>query len=396
MANISDRPGYKRIRGKHYWTATPAAVRAGYTPKTVNLSMLTDEVEVSSRCRILNAEMLAWLSGQKERGIVTGPKGSVKWLCEKFEVDEFSPVRTKRAATQAFYARYLKVIKANVGGRVIAQLTGEDVRRWFAQWKEKHGQRSAKACIQTLRRAVKYGCEIGHDPSMRFERMLAAMRFETPPARSDRATAEMAASFIAKANEMDRPMVALAVMIQWEIGLRQKDVIGEWVARNINDQAGGITDGRWRWQWGLTWGDIGADWTLRKPTSKSNGRKVVSVDLKLIPDLLAALQAIPKERRTGPIILDEAAGRPYKASHYQHTFRHIADKAGWPTKVWNMDTRAGAITEASEAGANPHDLMNFAGHTQLSTTQGYIREGSEKSGRVVQIRQAIRGARTET
>ena len=124
--------------------------------------------------------------------------------------------------------------------------------------------------------------------------------------------------------------------------MRQKDVIGEWV-KTQRDTHEGVTDGASRWQMGLTWAHIDADMVLRKPTSKSNGTKVAIHDLKGYPELLAEIAAISKDRRIGPVVLDEGSGKPWRRSHFSRTFRKIATMAGWPKDSWNMDFRAGGI-----------------------------------------------------
>ena len=57
-----------------------------------------------------------------------------------------------------------------------------------------------------------------------------------------------------------------------------------------------------------------------------------------------------------------------------------------------MDSRAGAVSEAFEAGAAPADVMKAATHTQMSTTMGYNRGGIVQSGRVAELRIAKRNA----
>ena len=57
------------------------------------------------------------------------------------------------------------------------------------------------------------------------------------------------------------------------------------------------------------------------------------------------------ERRVGPIVINERTGRPYTPEQCRYNFRLIARKAGIPDTLWNMDARAGAVTEAYEAGA---------------------------------------------
>lgn len=57
-----------------------------------------------------------------------------------------------------------------------------------------------------------------------------------------------------------------------------------------------------------------------------------------------------------------------------------------PDDVWNMDSRAGAITDAYRAGAEPSDVMAAATHTQLSTNLSYRRTTIEQTSRVAKLR----------
>lgn len=74
----------------------------------------------------------------------------------------------------------------------------------------------------------------------------------------------------------------------------------------------------------------------------------------------------------------------------QQAFRKIARKAGWPDDAWNMDSRAGAVSEAFEAGAQAGDVMKAASHPQLSTTMRYNRGKIVQASRVAQLRVARR------
>lgn len=48
-----------------YWCATAEAVKAGFMPRTVNLSMHRDNPVLLSRaCKRLDAEQRAWLAGK--------------------------------------------------------------------------------------------------------------------------------------------------------------------------------------------------------------------------------------------------------------------------------------------------------------------------------------------
>jgi hypothetical protein len=68
----------------------------------------------------------------------------------------------------------------------------------------------------------------------------------------------------------------------------------------------------------------------------------------------------------------------------------VARKAGIPDNVWNMDVRAGAITEAEDAGVDLDIIRGAVGHTQSSTTARYSRGAIGKSRTVATQRLAYR------
>jgi len=95
---------------------------------------------------------------------------------------------------------------------------------------------------------------------------------------------------------------------------------------------------------------------------------------------------VPLDRRIGPLVINEQFGVPYTAEQYRKSFRQIARAAGISDDVWNMDARAGAITEAWESGAEPASVMAMATHTQLSTSRRYNRSNVEQISRAARLR----------
>lgn len=396
-------PGLKRMKRHNgridlYWVANESAAKLGYPTKTVRFFADWDDLrsaaEIAARCRVLQQEMLEWMAGNAEP---SNPHthGTIAWLCTVFETDKESPYRTLRYDTQRFYSRYIKTIMDTVGDRRLASINGRDARRWYENWKSRHGHRSAYACIQTLRRVVNYGVELRDTNCIELSTVLAKTEFATPRRRKVRPTHDQIAKFCEAARKANRPSIALAVLLQFETGLRQKDVIGEWVP--IDDgSTHGICDGDKRWQWGMTWDQIDSLLILRKATSKSNGEEMAEHDLKLHPEIAVALAAIPKSEKIGPVIIEERSGMPWRRPNFSRRFREIARTAGWPDHIWNMDSRAGAISESFEAGASAPDVMKTATHTQLSTTMGYNRGAIVQTSRVTELRHARREAAGKT
>lgn len=388
-------PGLKRMKRHNgrvdlYWVADEKLVAKGFTPKTVRLFGDWPSQEIASRCAILQAEMLEWAAG-REPGRNAFALGTIGWICRAFETDADSPIHERRRDTRVFYGKYIRHLVEAAGDEHMADIIGRDVRRWHRAWTDEIGERGAYACIQTLRRVVNYGCELRDRDAIELATVLTKTTFRQPRARKLRPSHEMIVALRAAAHEAGRPSIALAVTLQFELGLRQKDVIGEWDRPDAEARAritGAITDGAWVWDWGLVWNHIDGT-ILRKPTSKSNGNEVAEHDLNHYPELLAELPP----RGVGPLVIDERSGLPWRRSHFSRTFREIARASGWPDGIWNMDSRAGAVSEAFEAGAAPADVMRTATHTQMATTMLYNRGSVVQSGRVAELRTARRRAK---
>lgn len=380
-------PGRKRMtrpsgRVDVYWVAAPAAVKAGFSPKTVPLPEDPGDTlpppEVAQRCRVLWAEMSEFLRGAPRAQGRFGA-GTIGWLVELYQTDPDSPYRGLRASTLPSYNNALAIVAGTIGERRIETTTANDVRRWHRQWGRAGDDgivtqpRRAYWGVQMLRVVVKFGKGQRLPGCRDLSEILTETEFSAPRGRTVAMTAGQVAAFIAKAHEMGRPSLARATALQFCGALRQKDVIGEWVAG--------------RWSAGLLWGEhVKADWTVAKPTSKTNFDEVAEFDLTLLPLALAEMQRVEPTRRIGPVCLDEDTGKPWRQRKFARVWRTIAQAAGIPDNVWNMDARAGAVTEARAKGATREDAMALATHTQAATNRRYDRDRLAATSRVATLR----------
>jgi hypothetical protein len=115
--------------------------------------------------------------------------------------------------------------------------------------------------------------------------------------------------------------IALATVLQFELSLRQKDVIGEWQLAPLIE--GGIVHKGTRWTNGLQWSDIDSAMILRKTHTKTGA--YVECDLKLYSAVLEETDRMPRERRIGPMILSEHTGEPYKHRTFTQNWRKVAN-----------------------------------------------------------------------
>ena len=374
-----------------YWTARRDLVKRGYTPKTVNLAFFADSPEaLAARCHVLQAEMLEWASGAKQEATFDGTIGS---LIRLYQSHEDSPIHDKRQDTRRFYLQNCAIIEKTVGSRRVTAITGIDVRRWHKNWKEPiepggpERLRRAKACIQTLQVALAFGQAMKLPGCRDLRDAIAGFEWPNSKPRRSTLTYAQASAFINLALEQGDIPHALAQAVMFECTLRQRDVIGEWIGDST--ATGGIIFNGRRWDRGLVWGThITPDLILTKQTSKTGAEAVF--DLTRCGLVMHVLERVPIEKRVGPMIMHVAEGRPFLHRHFARVWRQIATAAGIPASVWNMDSRAGGITEGREAGASLEDLRHHATHASISTTARYDRQTPETTAKIADLRAARR------
>ena len=392
-------PGLKiRPRGDgstaYYWVASAVARdTAGYPLKTVRVHGTGDEV--SARCRVLTAELKEWLS---KKGIGNKPEydGTVKSLIRLYQQTKESPYHEVKSNTRAMYDESLNLLETTVGARRLEKVTGIDVKRWHAHYREPASEgkperlRRAYKAMQLLRIIVGFGVVLNIQECFRLKVVLEQLEFHVPRGRTEQITFAQAQAICNLAIDEGLLSVALAQAFQFELTLRQIDVIGRW--EKIDDpQAGGIIDRGQRWRDGLLWSDIDENGILTKDTSKTG--QEADHDTMAYPFLRSIIDMVPVEKRFGPIIKSEATGLPYRYRHFSDVWRKIATEAGVPKEVWNRDSRAGGITEGSDSGADIEHLRHHANHKNIQTTTRYNRKTLEKTRTVAELRVKNRAAK---
>jgi hypothetical protein len=386
----SDAPGLEwKKRSKDdaripRWRARKKAVALGYRPSVIQLDFNPDDyAAIAERCRAEWIKMEAWLANERPAPVFDGTLGS---LIDLYLGKEASPYHDLRYRTQRSYDQQLKVLKTSVGARRIDRLNGEDFWRWYRKLGEPKSPglppRIARAhhCMTMLRILFGYGQTMGLPNCDKLRGILAEMRFKDTPPRKTVITYEQVVAFIAKAHELGQSELALAQSLQFEGTLRQIDVIGEW----LPDPKQPSTR---RWANGLLWQHI-RDYVLVKDTTKTG--QEAGIDFKLYPLALAELQRVPLDQRVGPVIKDSRTGQPFKERRFQKNWRAVARAAGISDDVMNRDSRAGGITEGSDAGADLEHLRHHASHSSVTTTARYSRRTLTKTRAVARLRVGYR------
>jgi site-specific recombinase XerD len=369
-----------------YWSADSLSTRAAdYPERWIALPRGATAAEIADLCETYAARLAAWLDrGLRPRFLYDGTIGS---LCDAFERHPQSPICDVRPNTADSYRDSLKVIRATVAKRAVRALAPIDVKAWYARWRAPREDgapervKRAHDAVAALRMILRFGQAMGYEECGKLAEGLKAIQFERSKPRQAEMTIDHARAFIAAALGLERQprglYMAIGVAAQFETMLRQKDVIGEWRA----DAAG-----RESWLGSFTWENIPGG-ILRLTTSKTNSAGVY--DLTRLDLLWPLLQRAPQAERRGAIVKGEL-GAPIRERSYRKWFRQIARRAGVPDSVWAMDARAGAVTEALEAGADLTAVQRAATHSSPAMTARYDRANEEAVVTVAEARKKAR------
>lgn len=367
-------PGRVVDRGTPWWRPHKGDIKAGYAFKGEKLK--GDALEQAARCRVLTRELIAWRNGKpKIQPFCWG------WAIARYKSDEFSAFHDVKHNTRADYLDRLSTMEQMVGAVLLAETDYARLKMWEAVMARKgRSQDKIHKLFAMIRIVARHGLKVNPPVFRNVCDILSVMRVKKAPARDVCPTPAQVHAIIAAADAAGDHMFALSYSLQWWLAIRAVDVRGLYEGdRKTN-----------RWGDGLTWDmiDLKAK-TIRKVESKtrrSDGRARVW-DLSPLPDIVARIEAIPMDRRVGPVICGRD-GKPFTDRYYATLFRKYARAAGVPDEVQMRDARAGALNDALRHGANAIEVQHAAGHASFATTEHYIRSRDTSAQKVIHLRAA--------
>jgi hypothetical protein len=372
----------------------------GYPDLCIPLPRGADDEMLAELCHEHTARLLAWIDetqAAEPRMATIRYDGSMESLFGAYQQHPESSFQEVRHNTRRTYESTARFIVADVGARLVRNVTGLDVKRWHREWKapaEEGGperlDRAHKA-IGVLKAALAFGTELGLEECAKLHTALSKIHFPRGSARETEMTADQVVAFIRKALEMgdsraiSGKSMAIGVAAQFDLTARQKDIIGEYRPAEPN-----VTDalyfGNEMWLGKFRWDNI-PGWQLRIKTSKT--RSIVQFDLQAQSILFPLLDSVPHVERVGAIVSGRN-GEPVRDRTYRNRFREIARAAGISDDVWLMDSRAGGATEADEAGADRQAISDHLTHSDPRTTTRYIRNVGGRIKDVADLRTKLR------
>src|SRR5262249_28933908 len=155
--------------------------------------------------------------------------------------------------------------------------------------------------------------------------ILSSMEFETARPRNELITAEQALAVIRKAHEMAIPSIAWAQALLFSLAVRPKDAIGEWLPLE-EPGTSDVTGYGLKWLYGFHWRDADGLILKHRMSKSLRGReavldpragKLMTYDLRRYPMVMEELAHIQAENRTGPMVIDEGTGIPYRDDSFR-------------------------------------------------------------------------------
>ncbi len=391
------------------WQCRTDMINKGFTPKSQRMwegvePTPTEAAAISDGCTRLQDEMKIF--GRGGLPVVNAYDGTLRSLINCYQTDPDSSYHKKRYAVRRNHDFLLKRIAERQGNEELRDIKARVLLAWHKDWSN-DGQKlaMAHAIIGQYRVLFGFGANFLEDPDCeRLCGVMGKMRFPMAKPRVERMTADQAIALRTQAHRRGWNFLAMAQAFQFELMLRQKDAIGEWVPLSEPGISDTIKPGE-KWIMGIRWEEIDDNLVLRHNTSKRG--KDIEVNLRLAPMILEELANFGKVAvadltraalpASGPVILCEVTGLPWRTAEFRRKWRIVADMAGIPKEVRNMDSRAGGITEASDAGADLEHIRHAATHSDIAMTQKYSRGSTDKIANVMRIRVESRNKpKTET
>lgn len=267
---------------------------------------------------------------------------SMSDLVSSYRTHEESGYHKLRFNTRENYKGLLRRVERDLGPEKVAEMDADRLQQQFDDWSG-GGERipMARSLLAILRILATFGSTVLKSRDCRELKLtLHDMRFErAAQGGGERLTIEHAKKIIAKAHEMGLPSVALAQAFQIDCGLKQKDVVGEWIPFDEPGEAKVIApDQSMKWLRGLVWPEIGADAVLRHVASSSGELVEKLLTPEDTPLVVAEFKRMGSRPEGGPVIVFEKTGRPYLTHQWRRTWREVANAAGVPPTVMNRDS----------------------------------------------------------
>ncbi|MCK1273784.1 hypothetical protein IVB46_00810 [Bradyrhizobium sp. 61] len=270
--------------------------------------------------------------------------GTFRGLVSIYREDQRSNYHQLKQKVRDNYDSGFKRLIEDVGSERVAEWSADRVKAIYDEsWAAGGKLAMGRSMVAKVRLLCSYGSTVLNDDACtRLGAILSNMRIPVAKSNNESMSREQARAIRITAREhFGWDSIALAQAFQFEIKkLRQVDVIGAWVPLNEGPDSEVQEDGR-KWVHGLRWSDLDENLILRKTltSGRSKDQKTIEYSLNRFQMIREEINRVPEHRRKGPMVICEFNNQPWSTNEFRRKWRMVADKAGVPKTVKNMDSR---------------------------------------------------------
>lgn len=270
----------------------------------------------------------------------SAPALTVGELAGAYRSHANSPFHSISYTTRENYEGLIRRVVRDRKSELLSEVSEAVLGKWHEEWS--NGGETAHiafSLIQMLRTLVVFGATALQDPDCQRLRVvlhdiLQKLRPPTKKTKTEPLTEKHVQLICLEADKAGLRSLALAQLLQFYCHLQQNDVIGAWVPV-AEDGPAVVTNGGEKWRSGLQWEHMSRD-SLRYANSRG---QFIELNLKDYPAVREALDMVPLEDRTGPVVVYEKTGLPYRSYQFRREWRDAARRAGVPDTVYNRESR---------------------------------------------------------
>lgn len=294
-------------------------------------------------------------------------------LIEAYGTNKASGFHKLRWDNRKNTARLMARLTEQYGRMPLVEIRAHTIQSWYDGWAEGGKVSMAHSFIAQLRTMLGFGLLMLEEKECeRLCLIMNKLRFPQAEQCEETITIDQVNAIREAARQhFGWYSLALAQAFQFELLLRQRDVIGQWVPESEPGESNLRVNGM-KWMRGITWAEVADDMILRHRTSKR--QKFMEADLRLCPMIQDELRYMNYRSPDGPIIINDVTGLPWSSNEFRRKWRLVANHVGVPKSVKEMHHRSGGISELFRAGVRPDAIRIMATHSDLSMTMKYNRQ----------------------
>ncbi len=317
-----------------YFQATPTMRRSGIVSEALGKEITA----AVARAEALNAAWDEIRRGLEPAGKRPALPGTLSYLVEELRSSSEWSDKAPRTIEELEYT--LAIIEPIFGAYSLKQITPDACRAFYDALRDQGSIHRAARVMKWMRYLFNY--------AMRFNRAdsnpTLAVRIKHPKPRRTVWFEGQVLAFIAKAIEMGRSCIALAVQIAYDTSLREGDILS-------------------------------APWNSYQPSADGKGMSLVldqaktgrAIAAPLAPETVAMIEALRSNAGVIPLatapIIRGPHGRPYKKDNFTHRFRDICRAVGIPDDLQFRDLRRTVQTEVAEGEGTAAEMAAKTGHS---------------------------------